>query len=80
MCSHTSGSTNSRQRTAPSTTLDYEIPLPTDKEILNFCSIVTPMYETITRNICENQDLAKLRDHLLPMLMSGAIDLTTIDL
>lgn len=80
MCSHTSGSTNSRQRAAPSTTLEFEIPLPTDKEIMNYCLIVTPMYERIAHNICENQKLAKLRDQLLPKLMSGAIDLTAIEI
>ena len=80
MCSHTSGSTNSRQRTAPSTTLEFQVPLATDNVILGFCSVVTPMYEKIAHNVCENQQLANMRDKLLPQLMSGKLDVSNINL
>ena len=80
MCAHTTGSTNSRQRTAPSTTLEFQMALPDEKAITDFCAVVTPMYDTIASNICENQKLAQLRDSILPKLMSGELDVSNIDL
>lgn len=80
MCAHTTGSTNSRQRTTPSTTLEYSIAMADEATILGFCSIVTPMYERIAQNLCENQRLSKLRDTLLPKLMSGELAVSDIEL
>ena len=80
MCAHTTGSTNSRQRTAPSATLEFQVALPDEKAITDFCAIVTPMYDTIASNICENQKLAQLRNSILPKLMSGELDVSDIDL
>lgn len=80
MCAHTTGSTNSRQRTTPSATLEFQVALPDEKTITDFCAIVTPMYDTISANICENQKLAQLRDSILPRLMSGELDVSDIDL
>lgn len=80
MCAHTTGSTNSRQRTAPSATLEFQVALPDEKAITDFCAIVTPMYDTIASNICENQKLPQLRDSILPKLMSGELDVSNIDL
>lgn len=80
MCAHTTGSTNSRQRTTPSTTLEYSIAMADEATILNFCSIVTPMYEQIAQNLCENQRLSKIRDSLLPKLISGELDVSDIEL
>lgn len=80
MCAHTTGSTNSRQRTTPSTTLEFKIALPNQEIIYDFCQIVTPMYDMITQNICENQKLATFRDSLLPKLMSGELDVSDIEL
>lgn len=80
MCAHTTGSTNSRQRTAPSATLEFQVVLPDEKAITDFCAIVTPMYDTIASNICENQKLAQLRDSILPKLMSGELDVSDIEL
>ncbi len=36
------------------------------------------MYDKISQNICENQKLVKIRDILLPKLMSGEIDVSDI--
>ena len=80
MCAHTTGSTNSRQRTAPSATLEFQVALPDEKAITDFCAIVTPMYDTIASNICENQKLAQLRDSILPKLMSGELDVSNLTL
>ena len=80
MCAHTTGSTNSRQRTTPSATLEFQVALPDEKTITDFCAIVTPMYDAIAANICEDQKLAQLRDSILPKLMSGELDVSDINL
>lgn len=80
LCSHTTGSTNSRQRATPKSTLDFHLCLPPDSIIADFCQIVTPMYNLIASNIVENQSLAKARDGLLPRLMSGELDVSDFDL
>lgn len=80
LCSHTTGSTNSRQRATPKSTLDFALCLPSDSIIEDFCQIVTPMYDLIASNIVENQSLAKTRDSLLPRLMSGELDVSGLDL
>ena len=80
MCAHTTGSTNSRQRTTPSTTLEFKVHVAPDDVIDEFCASVTPMYDLISQNLLENQGLASLRDSLLPKLMSGEIGVSDIDL
>ena len=78
MCSHTTGSTNSRQRTTPTKTLEFKIIIPPENVIKDFCSIVTPMYDLIAANSMEIQRLSKLRDALLPKLMSGEINVSSV--
>ena len=78
LCSHTTGSTNSRQRATPKATLDFPIMLPPDSIIDEFCQIVSPMYDLISKNIIENQSLAKARDIMLPKLMNGELDVSDL--
>ena len=78
MCSHVTGSTGSRQRTTPSDTLQFKFVLPPKEEISAFAAIVQPMYKQIRMNAIENDKLKRLRDTLLPKLMSGEIDVSTI--
>lgn len=78
LCSHTTGSTNSRQRATPKATLDFPIMLPPDSIIEEFCQIVSPMYDLISKNIIENQSLAKARDIMLPKLMNGELDVSNL--
>ena len=80
LCSHTTGSTNSRQRATPKSTLGFSFLLPPDSVIEEFCHIVTPMYDLIASNIVENQSLAKTRESLLPRLMSGELDVSDLGL
>ena len=80
MCSHVTGSTGSRQRTTPSDTLSYELILPSEDELAEFQSLVSPMYAQIRINAIENDKLKRLRDSLLPKLMSGEIDVSTVQL
>ena len=80
LCSHTTGSTNSRQRATPKSTMDFPVCIPSEPIIEDFCRIVTPIYDLIASNVVENQSLARLRDALLPRLMSGELDVSGIEL
>ena len=80
MCSHVTGSTGSRQRTTPSDTLSYKLILPSEDELVEFQSLVSPMYAQMRINAIENDKLKRLRDSLLPKLMSGEIDVSDIQL
>lgn len=78
LCAHTTGSTNSRQRATPKTTLDFPCVLPADDTMSQFCGVVSPIYNQIGANLIENQRLAFLRDTLLPKLMNGEIDVSKV--
>ncbi|MCR5660689.1 MAG: restriction endonuclease subunit S [bacterium] len=80
LCSHTTGSTNSRQRATPKNTLDYILSLPPDDIIKSFCKVLTPIYDRISMNIIESQMLSHIRDTLLPRLMSGELDVSELDI
>lgn len=45
--------------------------VPDEKTLKMYHSTTQPLYSQIARNICENKELTKLRDWLLPMLMNG---------
>jgi len=49
-----------------------------EKDISNFTQIVTPMFDKIGKNKCENKRLVELRDTLLPKLMNGEIDVSKV--
>lgn len=51
---------------------------PTDAELVTFHSATAPMFEMIKTRQRENTRLAELRDSLLPKLMSGEIDVSTV--
>lgn len=55
-----------------------KIQLPGVNIIKNFDSIVAPMFEMMLKKQYENITMAKLRDSLLPKLMSGEIDVSNI--
>ena len=58
----------------------FEITLP-DADILDkFDEITEPMIYQIVSNRMENKRLAALRNTLLPQLMSGALDLSNVDI
>ena len=80
MCSHVTGSTGSRQRTTPSDTLSFEFILPSEDELNSFQALVSPMYAQMRINAIENEKLKRLRDSLLPKLMSGEIDVGDVSI
>ena len=54
--------------------------VPTDEELEKFHSIVSPLFTMIKSNQRESKHRAKLRDALLPKLMSGDIDVSDVKL
>lgn len=54
--------------------------LPDIETLLDFETLVGQLMEQHQANILENSKLAELRDALLPRLMSGELDVTSLDL
>lgn len=80
LCSNVTGSTGSRQRAIPKATLNFEVMLPPQDIINEFCGVVTPIYNMMSENERENHRLKSLRDTLLPKLMSGELDVADLDI
>lgn len=57
-----------------------EINYPSDKEVEDFNSKVSPLLNLIGCVDMENQRLQALRDTLLPKLMSGELDVSELDI
>lgn len=57
-----------------------ELRIPSAEALLQFENSVAPMYEMMKKNEDQSRKLTELRDALLPKLMSGEIDVSTIDL
>ena len=53
---------------------------PSHSLVQEFCRWVQPLFTTIFTNCAENMKLSKLRDTLLPKLMSGELDVSELDL
>ena len=56
------------------------VPLPKSADLKRFALQAEPMRRQMVLNAIENKRLRKLRDTLLPKLMSGKIDVSQIDL
>lgn len=56
------------------------ISLPKHDVICKYKKYVNPIYSKITNNCFENEQLAQLRDTLLPKLMSGEIDVSKVEI
>ena len=54
--------------------------IPSQDAINDFNDTVQPLFELIISNQRENQQLSKLRDSLLPKLMSGELDVSDIEI
>lgn len=57
-----------------------EAPIPPDDVLRDFDKQVDPLMHAIALNALENLSLSNLRDSLLPRLMSGEIDVDSIEL
>ena len=56
------------------------VPNLDSESICLFERSVTPLYEMIWSNGRENESLIKIRDYLLPKLMSGEIDVSSLEI
>ncbi|SCJ94919.1 Type I restriction modification DNA specificity domain [uncultured Eubacterium sp.] len=73
--------TGSAQPQITITTLEkFEIPIPSEEELILFSDFVQPFKRQYRNHLDENKRLSKLRDSLLPRLMSGELDVSDIDL
>ena len=79
LLAHVTGSTGSRQRTQPKATLDYPMPNPSIEDINDFCEFADPIIAKWQLNEQESAKLERLRDELLPKLMSGKIDVSQVE-
>lgn len=52
---------------------------PENPKVREFSEFVQPLFTHILQNCKQNVELANLRNQLLPKLMSGEIDLSTLD-
>ena len=68
----------------PSMTTDIlnamEVAIPSASALEEFEALVSPMYKTMQENDLQSETLAMLRDALLPKLMSGKIDVSSVQI
>jgi type I restriction enzyme S subunit len=67
------GSTGSRQRAQPSKIAVLPVALPGAKVRLKFSEMVSPLLNQIALHVGQAENLATLRDTLLPKLLSGEL-------
>lgn len=67
------GTSGSHQRIRPEYILEVETPEPDKDKLAIFNEICTPMMERVKKNQKQIQTLQKLRDTLLPKLISGEV-------
>lgn len=58
----------------------FKISLVSDETILTFADFAWPIISKIEKNLLENERLTTLRNSLLPKLMSGEIDVSTLEI
>lgn len=74
LCQHVTGSTGSRQRANPKSSYNYQLAITKDNEKIKlFSNAINCINLRIRNNRIETNKLTKLRDTLLPKLMSGGI-------
>ena len=76
---HMNGSSG-RQRVSGSDVGNYEVRMPSEKQISEFRKIAGNAMRVISASSIESRKLAQLRDALLPKLMSGEIDASKVEL
>ena len=69
-----------RQRVSADTLGKYLLPRISEEEISLFSDTMTALFKAMRNNSLENMRLSVLRDTLLPRLMSGELDVSTLDI
>ena len=65
--------TSGRQRVSGESLAEYEMPIPTEAFFEGFQEIASPVMKHIRQNSFQIRTLSRLRDTLLPKLMSGEV-------
>jgi type I restriction enzyme S subunit len=73
LLAHTTGTTGSRQRVRPAEMLDAPIVIPTAAELEEYEQLVAPIFDRLHQLQRESLALARVRDGLLPKLISGEL-------
>ncbi len=69
-----------RQRVSAETIGKYELPRLSSDEIQDFQAVVPQLFYVCCNNSLENMRLVNLRDTLLPKLISGEIEVSSIEI
>jgi len=79
-CMQSMVGSSGRQRVQNACFDDYNLVLPKEDNLLNrFSEWTTPNFEKMTLNKLESQSLTKLRDTLLPKLISGELQIPDLE-
>lgn len=79
LVSKATGTSGSHQRIRPDDILELDAIIPDSKRIAEFELIVRPLIKKAIESINENLTLIKIRDSLLPKLMSGEIEVNVAE-
>ena len=72
LVSNATGSTNSRMRVKPASSLDFEFIVPPDNVLDRFCSEVEPLLSEIDNNLLETRKLSSLIPVAVAKMMSSS--------
>ncbi len=78
LCGLVTGTSNSHQRVKPDDFLDLPVSLPTGELFSAFDAVVGPIYARRLLNQKQNRALRKLRDAILPGLVSGELQIKEV--
>ncbi len=79
LCQLVTGTSNSHQRVKPDQVLKLRLAIADDSLFIAFADIASPIFERVYANRLKAQTLTKLRDTLLPRLISGQLRLPETD-
>ncbi|MEB2774984.1 restriction endonuclease subunit S [Algoriphagus sp. D3-2-R+10] len=65
--------TSGRKRVDAKELAKFRLPVPPDNLLKKYGDLIDPYFQKMTSNANQNQELASLRDWLLPMLMNGQV-------
>ena len=60
--------------------MEFDFPLPRLEQMKKFDNVTASMFSNVFLNLSENRSLSRLRDRLLPRLMSGEVDVSSIEI
>lgn len=80
LCQLVTGTSNSHQRVKPDGVLAMRTVVPTENVLGSFAAIAKPIFDRVGHNRHQAQNLATLRDTLLPRLISGQLRLPEAEL